>query len=170
MRREQSNAMAFSRWSNVVADPEPGHSATPVVLTLRVEEKQDVASRRYVLTRTGFSAVYCQVILKGDRQSYSLPHCHCYSTSGLNCGYRGSGPTDLAVSILADHFAEDRTLVEQNWKECMRGARSGLSSILLCESFRDFFIAPMVLGIGESEEIVTNQIEQWRRKFGASGR
>lgn len=38
-----------------------------------------------------------------------LPHIVCHSPTGLEWGYGGSGPADLALSILADHFDERPT-------------------------------------------------------------
>jgi Family of unknown function (DUF6166) len=67
-----------------------------------------MATKRYPIIRTDFSVGRCSVHLDGDRQSYPLPRCDCHSPTGLNCGYRGSGPTDLGLSILADYFTESK--------------------------------------------------------------
>lgn len=38
---------------------------------------------------------------------YELPHIVRYSPDGFNWGYGGSGPADLALSILADFFGTE---------------------------------------------------------------
>lgn len=45
------------------------------------------------------------VVLDGDH-TYRLPHIAYHSPTGYAWGYAGSGPADLALSILADYFGE----------------------------------------------------------------
>ena len=42
-------------------------------------------------------------------QARTLPHVVSESPSGFEYGYQGSGPTDLALSILAEWFEEGTT-------------------------------------------------------------
>lgn len=54
--------------------------------------------------------VGCLVVVQDGSfasHSYDLPHVKYHSPAGLEYGYAGSGPADLALSILADHFNED---------------------------------------------------------------
>lgn len=44
------------------------------------------------------------VTVKRDGTVYPLPHRVLHSPDGFEWGYGGSGPSDLARSILADHF------------------------------------------------------------------
>lgn len=50
------------------------------------------------------------VVDVGDR-AYPLPHIVHHSPTGYAWGYAGSGPADLALSILADYFEEPAELV-----------------------------------------------------------
>ena len=44
---------------------------------------------------------------KNDQShGYSLHHIVLHSPTGMNWGYAGSGPADLALSILVDHYGE----------------------------------------------------------------
>jgi len=43
----------------------------------------------------------------GKVASYPLPHIERHSPDGFNWGYGGSGPADLALSILADYAGRD---------------------------------------------------------------
>lgn len=48
-----------------------------------------------------------------------LRHVVVHSPSGFNWGYGGSGPADLALSILADFFGENPTREQLNSGECL---------------------------------------------------
>jgi len=41
-----------------------------------------------------------------NAEPYPLPHICYHSPTGFEWAYGGSGPADLALSILADHFSE----------------------------------------------------------------
>lgn len=47
-----------------------------------------------------------------------LFHVVLHSPTGFNWGYHGSGPADLALSILADYFDERPTRTELEWGDC----------------------------------------------------
>ena len=51
-----------------------------------------------------------------------LPHIVKHSPTGLAWGYGGSGPADLALSILADHFGEGagHELLKRQDLKCLR--------------------------------------------------
>lgn len=54
--------------------------------------------------------VFCDVDVLNDagqrRRIYALVHLAHHSPTGFEYGYGGSGPADLALSILRDHFGE----------------------------------------------------------------
>lgn len=54
--------------------------------------------------------------------AYALRHVVYHSPTGLAWGYGGSGPADLALSILADYFGESPTRTElvRGKPECWR--------------------------------------------------
>ena len=51
---------------------------------------------------------------KGGLEREPLKHLVVHSPDGFEWGYHGSGPADLALSILADHFGENPTKAELN--------------------------------------------------------
>lgn len=46
------------------------------------------------------------VVLTAENEEKALHHVELHSPTGYEWGYGGSGPADLALSILADHFGE----------------------------------------------------------------
>jgi hypothetical protein len=58
------------------------------------------------------------VIDTATGQSQPLRHVVHHSPAGLEWGYGGSGPADLALSILADYFGEQPTKDELYRGEC----------------------------------------------------
>jgi hypothetical protein len=117
--------------------------------------------KRYHIHRDAEGQVRCRVVVKATLgatpQTYPLPHIP-YHSDGFECGYGGSGPADLALSILADHFGEAipldhfrtltarRTLIERSrcWK--------------LHQPFKWHFIVPMDRVGGT---ISSAQIDAW---------
>lgn len=55
------------------------------------------------------------VVIDGEK-TRPLYHIRLHSPAGFECGYEGSGPGDLALSILADHLGEN-----PNWRELHTG-------------------------------------------------
>lgn len=117
--------------------------------------------KQYVITRSEFCRVACEVFFTSEPGGYVLPHCNCVSPHGFNCGSRGCGPTDLAMSILADFFGEPRCEIEGYWKGLLNGVRHRLRSVDLYQGFREFFLVPMKLDVGETDVISSTQIELW---------
>jgi hypothetical protein len=64
----------------------------------------------YEIKRTP-GGVRCQVrrLSPPDEMVYDLSHVVHHSPTGFEMGYAGSGPADLALSILADYFGERPT-------------------------------------------------------------
>lgn len=60
----------------------------------------------------------CRVMVVRDdgRSSYPLPHVVIHSPTGFEWGYGGSGPADLALSILADLLQEPISRVLAAWR------------------------------------------------------
>ena len=64
--------------------------------------------KSYEGTRCGDQAVVLVRIIDSEgAYSYHLPHVVRHSPDGFNWGYRGSGPADLARSILVDLAGTD---------------------------------------------------------------
>jgi len=53
-----------------------------------------------------YEADTLKVEVTDGRQVYDLKQIVHHSPTGMMCGYGGSGPADLALTILADHFEE----------------------------------------------------------------
>ena len=50
------------------------------------------------------------VVITASGHSYLLPHMVHHSPNGFEWGYLGSGASDLALSILQDHFGESKVV------------------------------------------------------------
>lgn len=59
----------------------------------------------------------CRVFVEEGGQARPLQHVRLHS-DGFEWGYGGSGPADLALSILADHFGERPTREQLNRGDC----------------------------------------------------
>lgn len=99
----------------------------------------------------------------GPKQdSYLLKHCILHSPTGMETGYGGSGPADLAASILADHFGVDPGRLDSVWKKGMGyGNDRSMQVIRLHQLFKREFISPRVLSPGQSYEITGTEIAHW---------
>lgn len=75
----------------------------------------------------------------------ALPHVVLHSPSGFEWGYGGSGPSDLALSILADYLGEDPEAVRASGKSHL--ARPTLAFKLHC-LFTGSIIARLAPGPG----------------------
>lgn len=62
--------------------------------------------KRYVIRRTADGTVTCHVRVN-DQPERPLRHLVRHSPTGFEYGYHGSGPADLARSIVGDLLAED---------------------------------------------------------------
>lgn len=106
--------------------------------------------------------VRCDVIevsgtlAKGYKTSVrELPHVARNSPAGFEFGFSGSGPYDLALSILADHF-------EEVMEEIVAGRRRCFS---LYEKFTDAFVARAQ---GQEFAITDQSIDRWLKTIGAA--
>lgn len=111
----------------------------------------------YRIKRYDASVVDCRV-LEGGRPSRQLPHVVLHSPSGFNAGYLGSGPADLALSILVDHLGEDPDAI----RAIYRAQRDNDSRALrLHQKFKQDVIANVILKDGECYDLGESQIDLW---------
>lgn len=92
-------------------------------------------------------------VLEGSRER-PLKHIH-YHSQDFSWGYNGSGPADLALAILADHFEEDPDAVLAAVRS-MWAPRS--KAVRLYQDFKSAFIAnapPLVFRVS------TPAIDRW---------
>lgn len=82
-------------------------------------------------------------VLVGDHEhdGQSLTHVVVHSPSGLEWGYGGSGPSDLALSILTDFLGEDPEAVKAaNWSHLARPS--------LALKLHHVFVATVIADLG----------------------
>ena len=109
--------------------------------------------KQYRIERKAECGVVAKVV--AELQEYPLPHIVCHSPTGFETGYGGSGPSDLALAILADHFGEgERQIWEGVGRHASRAAQ-------LYGLFKWDFIAPRQLQVGETYTIRSDEIEAW---------
>jgi hypothetical protein len=99
--------------------------------------------------------VRCRVI-PADGPRYWLQHVVCHSPEGIDYGYRGRGPADLALFILADHFDERPTAAALQRGQCRCWAPH--------QVFQEDFLVKMPRRGGE---ITSDQIAAWLAQWQA---
>jgi hypothetical protein len=93
-----------------------------------------------------------QSVLRED----GLYHVVRHSLEGFEWGYVGSGPLDLALSILVDHFKEEHGLIEFAHFHAMDYDRNH-PAILRYQQFAQAFIGRL-----ENEWVInSDQIDEW---------
>lgn len=116
----------------------------------------------YRIWRRVDGVVGCDVLVDGQR-ARSLPHVVCHSPAGFEAGYSGSGPADLALSILAHYFAEAPTRRQVRQGACRCWAPH--------QDFKVAFITPLVLVPGQAAVLPLAAIQAWleARREGSHG-
>lgn len=104
-------------------------------------------------------AVVERVNAKGERSP--LTHYAHHSPDGFEWGYGGSGPSDLALALLADALGPEPDTV-RIWK----GAQVGRRAWHLHQPFRDAYVA----GFGESWRMTNIEIREWAAAYEKQGR
>jgi hypothetical protein len=127
----------------------------------------------YRIRRNTRGIVHCTVrYTEGQGEGgwvYRLPHANLHSPTGFECGYGGSGPADLAASILADWFmVKARTVAAVYRGRPLRRPRRDKPTVALAEhvvhlhqDFKAEVIARLLIAPGESLEITGDQIAEW---------
>jgi hypothetical protein len=106
--------------------------------------------KTYIVSRGSGGQVGCTV--SEDGVAHLLAHCVCHSPDGFETGYGGSGPADLALSILCDFCGVEPTMQalareDRPWR--------------LHHGFKFQFIGPRRLEKGQSYAITGRQIAEW---------
>ena len=128
--------------------------------------------RIYRITRSLGGIVRCMVRhVDGGKPTppapYRLPHATLHSPTGFECGYGGSGPADLAASILADFFAVHARTVAAAYrgkpsrKQRPATAAAAMRVIELHQDFKADVIARIKLGNGEQYEITGERVAEF---------
>lgn len=77
-----------------------------------VDAAVNADDRTYMITRDPRGEVHCRVGIGESTEFRPIKHVVKHSPGGFNFGYLGSGPADLALSILCDFFQHDPTPAE----------------------------------------------------------
>jgi Family of unknown function (DUF6166) len=95
------------------------------------------------------------VLTEGERPR-ALRHVAVHSPEGFECGYGGSGPADLALSLLADLFELPRAA--SAWH-----SPKGLAGELwtLHQPFKARWIAGLEVAAGEARELDAQELYDW---------
>lgn len=132
--------------------------------------------RIYVISRSLGGIVRCMVKhVNGGNPTmpppYRLPHANLHSPTGFECGYGGSGPADLAASILADFSnLNARTVAAAYRGRPSRKPRLADAEkvVRLHQDFKAQVIAGLMIGPGGSLEISGDEIAKWLAEHGES--
>ncbi len=120
--------------------------------------------KTYTIRRYDASILDCRV-REGEGPSRQLLHVVLHSPSGFNAGYLGSGPADLALSILVDYFGDDPDVA----RALCRGMHGGESrAVRLHQRFKQDIIANVLLKVGESYDLAEAQIGMWLNELGGT--
>lgn len=111
--------------------------------------------KQYRIERKAECGVIAKVV--AEHGEYPLPHIVCHSPTGFETGYGGSGPGDLALAILADHFDESESVVREGYRKSDRLSRA----VRLYTLFKFDMIAPRRLEMGASYTITSEEIDGW---------
>ena len=121
--------------------------------------------RVYEIRRSLKGIVRCMVRqLDGGEKigaPYRLRHANLHSPPGFECGYGGSGPADLAASILADFFNVGARSVRAAWRGKSFVRPDAEKVVHLHQDFKAEVIARIEIARGESHEITAQQIVEW---------
>src|SRR5713226_1143049 len=125
--------------------------------------------RIYKITRSVSGIVRCMVRhINGGNPTlpppYRLPHANLHSPTGFECGYGGSGPADLAASILADFFnVNARTVAAAYRGRPSRKPRptDAEKVVHLHQDFKAGIISQIKLGNGQEHQLTGDEIAEW---------
>jgi hypothetical protein len=112
-------------------------------------------ARAYRVVRSAAGDVSCEVLREGARPR-QLPHVAVHSPTGFEVGYGGSGPADLALSIVADLLDASRS---KSAYRCPSGRDA--DAWLLYQPFKWRFLAGLDVGRGRSAELDAAELHAW---------
>jgi hypothetical protein len=126
--------------------------------------------KTYEIVRNRGGEVGCTVTIGtpngGERRTTLLRHCVYHSPAGFNVGYGGSGPADLALSILADFLGVTPEKVKRTLDTALTLSYHNASHIpiKMHQMFKADFIARIQLEPGDSFKIPGDEIARWIEK------
>lgn len=120
-----------------------------------------VAAKVYHVERTG-GEVTCRVEIKGNEGAafYELRHVKLHSPTGFEFGYGGSGPSDLALSILLDYFGEGDAIPTTDDHHALTAYLVRSKARRVYQNFKWLFITPQD---EDRFHVTSSQIAAWLR-------
>ena len=122
-------------------------------------------TKTYIVTRTADGTIEAKVEVTGEghRRVYTLPHVPLHSPTGFETGYNsGSGPADLAASILADYFHVTPEAVQTTWKKSWGLDNTDAAKVIRYHQlFKQHHVAPYKLEVGESWSMTDIEVCQF---------
>jgi hypothetical protein len=113
----------------------------------RCAVENDTKLRSYLIQRN--KGICVATVFENGHFVYPLKHVKVHSPGGFESGYEGSGPADLALSILADYFDEAPRKVKSDTSHAFP----------LHQEFKRIFIAPRQINEGESYTISSEDLD-----------
>ena len=123
--------------------------------------------KTYTISRNRGGEVACTVSRStpngGETAVTLLRHCVYHSPTGFETGYGGSGPADLALSILADFLGVSPEKVKKVLDKALTLSSHNASHVPLKmhQMFKSDFIARHKLEPGDSYNIAGDEIARW---------
>jgi hypothetical protein len=119
--------------------------------------------KTYEVTRSMSGEIGVLVKTDNGRNATILPHCVLHSPTGFETGYGGSGPADLALSILADFLgvAPERMAAALKNTFLFDLSTPSHKAFRYHQDFKWQFISGRNLAPGKSYEILGAEIASW---------
>lgn len=117
-----------------------------------------------VIRSTSGAEVGCTVVDENFAGARLVKHVVLHSLTGFETGYAGSGPADLALSILANYYEVSDGQIAAAiscWHLHNVGGGDAERALLFHQAFKLKFIAPQQLKPGQAYEIPSSAIESW---------
>lgn len=128
--------------------------------TVTAERKDRMDTRFYKIARNpNTREVKCTVIEKDTHRQ--VAHVVLHSPTGLETGYGGSGPADLAASILADFLNIKPSCVLREWNAPFDEGPSAMLVIRLHQRFKREFVETQQIAPGEHYVLAGRCIQRW---------
>lgn len=122
--------------------------------------------RQYEITRREDGTIGCVVYwprkIEPGAACMALDHVVHHSPTGFEAGYQGSGPADLALSIMAHYYGVNHAIMQEYMKTGRAAQREDCERVChVYQRFKQDFIAPIQIGPGQSWLIDGSAILGW---------
>lgn len=109
-----------------------------------------------------------EVVVREDGTKRPLGHVVLHSPTGLEWGYGGQGPADLALSILADYFGETARIPAPQRKNGLLIPNVDAIERTRAWQWHRLFLWEVIVSLPRQEfALGSNEIASWLRRHGA---